>query len=58
MTLTPWIPTEPNPNEVAIANIFGSLVNTTEPATCGASSEGVWSALVSIVMVWMGVVLL
>ena len=50
MTLTPWNLTEPNPNEVALANIFGSLVNKTEPPTCGASSMGVWSALVSIVM--------
>ena len=32
-----WPDSQPNPNLVAIRNLFGDLVNTTQPAPCGAS---------------------
>ncbi len=49
MTVT-WDVDQPNPNNVALRNIFGNAVDTVEPATCGGQGLSVWSALVNLVI--------
>ena len=57
LTMT-WNLNQTNPNEVALRNIFGDLVDTVQPAGCGTCGVRVWSALVTLVTVWALAVLL
>lgn len=40
-----WDTDQPNPNNIALRNIFGDAVDTVKPATCGARGLSVWGGV-------------